>query len=264
MATEPYSTGWKGPIIQPRTSAAAPQLAIALAGLHQAEVRLPGARAILDQKQVDCCISCAITTCVEVLYPQYEQLSSLYHYYETAIRFQGRAPGVNDGMEIDQGFRTLGSAGICLFSLHQAQFDAAGVAMAPSPVAEADGKERAMPPFPVTYVSPYKAIPLELDPVNDVKEVLAGGRPVLAGVQLTANYGAVKLLDPGSPTGARHAVAVLGYSDAEASFIIQDSRGPDWAQGGQWWLPYSILASPTTIVFQAFAVGYPPKKGATQ
>jgi len=258
MATEQCSTGWNGPIIEPRISAAALQLAVALAGLRPPEIRLSGARAILDQKQVDCCISCAITTCVEVLYPQYEQLSPLFHYYETALHFQGRAPRVNDGMEIDQGFRILTSVGICLFSLHPAPFDDAGVTMAPSPAAETDGKKRAMPPLPVTYVSPYKAIPLGLDPVNSVKEALAGGKPVLAGIHLTANYGAVKLMDPGSPTGLRHAVAVLGYSDAEASFIIQDSRGRDWAQGGQWWLPYGILASPNTIVFQAFAVGYPP------
>lgn len=258
MTTEQCSTGWNGPIIEPRISAAAPQLAVGLSGLRPSEIRLPGARAILDQKEVECCISCAITTCIEVFYPQYEQLSPLFHYYKTAFLFEGRAPRVNDGMEIDRGFATLMSAGICLFSLHPAQFDATGVAMAPSVDAENDGKKRAMPLDVVTYVSPYEEIPLGRDPVNSMKDALAGGRPVLAGIHLTTNYRAVKLMDPGAPNGLRHAVAILGYSDAEASFIIQDSRGPNWAQGGQWWLPYNILMSPNTIVFQAFAVGYPP------
>src|SRR5215831_9148293 len=118
---------------------------MALAGLYPPEVRLTGARAILDQQQVNCCISCALTTCVEVLYPDYAQLSPLFHYYATALRFQGRAPEVSDGMEISEGLTTLASAGICLASLHPAPYNAAGVALAPSSGAEADGKQRAMP-----------------------------------------------------------------------------------------------------------------------
>jgi C1A family cysteine protease len=90
-----------------------------------------------------------------------------------------------------------------------------------------------------------------------MKRVLAGGRPILAAIQLTANYGAVRLDDPGSPTGGRHAIAILGYSNSEAAFIVQDSRGTTWASGGQWWLPFSIVVSPESIVLQAFAVGYP-------
>jgi hypothetical protein len=192
-----------------------------------------------------------------VLYPHYDELSPLFHYFENAIRFQGRPPRVDDGMETDQGFTTLETAGISLLCLHDAAYDATGVALEPSNLAVEDGKNRSMPYKLDRYVSAHQSIALELDPVNNMKQVLAGGRPILAAIQLTKNYGAAKLLDPGPPTGQRHAVAVLGYSNAEASFIVQDSRGKQWAQGGQWWLPFSVVASPVTILFQAFAIGYP-------
>jgi hypothetical protein len=252
-----YSTGWNGPIIQAQPSTVAPRLAVAMSVLYSPEVRLPGARAIIDQKNVNCCVSCALATCLEVLYPAYEQLSPLFHYYETVLRFQGRAPSVSDSLEVDQGWSTLASTGICSLTLHQVPYDLSGMSQAPSSEAEADARNRTMPFLVDRYLSPYQSISLELDPVNSMKRALAARRPILAGIQLTANYGAVKLLDPGPPTGARHAVAILGYSDAEASFVVQDSRGQGWGQGGQWWLPYSVIVSPSSILFQAFAVGYP-------
>lgn len=254
------TVSYNGPIIKTVPSTAAPHLAVALAGLYPSEVRLPGARAIRNQQNVNCCVSCTLAVCVEVLHPEYEELSPLFHYFETGFRLRGHAPGIGDGIDIIDGLRALGSAGICLRSLHDPPYDAVGVSSVPSSSAEADGQQRAMPYLPNRYVDGYTSIDLTLDPVGECKKVLAQGCPILAGIYLTDNYntGAPKLDRPGPRTGARHVVPILGYRDSEHSFIVQDSHGGDWALGGQWWLPYTCFFSPSALVFQAFAIGYPP------
>jgi hypothetical protein len=255
------SVGYTGPIIETTPAGTAARLAVALAGLYPAEVRLRGARSIRDQKRVNCCVSCALAVCIEVLHPEYGELSPLFHYCETGLQRRGQPPGIQDGIGIQDGLDTLGSAGICLRSLHDLGYDTHGVTTVPSLAAEADGRQRAMPYLPHRYVSGYSPLDLDRDPINECKQALAKGRPILAGIHLTTDYQDSKLAEldtPGPRTGARHVVAILGYSDAKHSFIVQDSRGPDFALGGQWWLSYFNLTSAPALVFQAFAIGYPP------
>lgn len=41
-----------------------------------------------------------------------------------------------------------------------------------------------------------------------------------------------------------HAVCVIGFLESEKSFVIQDSRGVEFALQGQWLLPYEAVLSP--------------------
>ena len=50
-------------------------------------------------------------------------------------------------------------------------------------------------------------------------------------------------------------MAVLGYDEDERWFIIQDSRGESFGQGGQWFLSYNRLK--TNRIRVAYAIGAP-------
>ena len=46
-----------------------------------------------------------------------------------------------------------------------------------------------------------------------------------------------------------HCVLMVGYDDSKSAALIRNSWGPDWGQGGYFWMPYSILIGPDTTDF---------------
>jgi hypothetical protein len=246
------SGGLTGPIIEPRPAANDAALAVALAGALPTDVRLGGARAIANQQKLECCVSCALATCLEVLRPSSPRLSPLFHYYMT---FAPSVPNPDTGMSLEQGLGTVASTGVSSEILHSVLFDLAGVQTKPSAAAIADGETRRLP-FNQSLERPqWVPISLNSDPVNSIKRQLAAGFPILAGIHITTTYGANILEVAGTRTNKRHAVALLGYSDAQTAFIVQDSRGPEFALGGQWWLKYQMLVCPEPVLISAIVVG---------
>jgi C1A family cysteine protease len=47
-----------------------------------------------------------------------------------------------------------------------------------------------------------------------------------------------------------HEVLVIGYDDNESqgAFKVRNSWGKDWANGGNFWLPYSVAADPAILM----------------
>lgn len=45
----------------------------------------------------------------------------------------------------------------------------------------------------------------------------------------------------------KHAVLIMGYNDSTSAFLIKNSHGPDWGDGGYAWLPYDYV---TNYVFE--------------
>ena len=251
------ATGWNGPIISVVPLASAEPLALLRAAGSPLEVKLRGPRALLDQKDLKCCVSCALAACLEVLHAGYAQLSALFHYAMTVAPNPQDAVDLTNGMTPEEGFAALYHQGICSFEKHPYPFRSPEAKTKPNQAAIDDALPRAVTELDfATYLPYFQPIGLAIDPVNECKKCLQQGNPLLFGIYLTANWGAAKLDSPGARTGSRHAVACLGYSDLEASFIIQDSFGPGHGRGGQWWLPYQSFVSSEPIVFSAHAVGY--------
>ena len=92
-----------------------------------------------------------------------------------------------------------------------------------------------------------------------MRAALDRGHGVLLGIRLDGRYsdllGGANRWDARGPAmgGAGHAVAVIGYSDRVQAFVIQDSRGTDFGQGGQWYLPYSATRS--NLILEAIEIG---------
>jgi C1A family cysteine protease len=41
-----------------------------------------------------------------------------------------------------------------------------------------------------------------------------------------------------------HAVLAVGYNDAQQSFIVRNSWGPNWGMKGYFWMPYGYVTDP--------------------
>ena len=45
---------------------------------------------------------------------------------------------------------------------------------------------------------------------------------------------------------------MIGYDDVVGAFVVQDSRGPDFGRGGQWYLLYAAVRS--AMLTEAFEI----------
>jgi hypothetical protein len=217
---------------------------------------LRGPRRIVDQKTIPCCVSCAIAAAAESANADWDALSPLFHYFVSRVDLMRLLPTQTPELTLEQAGSALESIGISLFSLHDQAMDAPGVSAPPSPDARADAVRRRLEP-PSTF-PPVSRMELLSDYSREQswKTALLTGSPILAGIDLPTDYDPKmrKASSTAGRLGRSHAVAVIGYDDAEHSFIVQDSRGPDWFIGGQWWMPYSFAAS--GFVYKAYALRF--------
>lgn len=56
--------------------------------------------------------------------------------------------------------------------------------------------------------------------------------------------GMLSMPDPGAQPIGGHAVLAVGYDRGKQLFKIRNSWGPDWGQGGYFWMPYDYLTGP--------------------
>src|ERR1700732_5276107 len=77
----------------------APAVATSLAVSTAASVDFPpswslgGTRRILDQRDIPCCVSCAIAAAAESANAPWAALSPLFHYFVTRTQVMGGSPG---------------------------------------------------------------------------------------------------------------------------------------------------------------------------
>lgn len=188
-----------------------------------------------------------------MLYPSWEQLAPLFHYYLYNSKQQG---GPLDEMSLADGLSILASSGICLWRYYDVPFTEEGVNIPPDDRAIADARSRALPFDSNRELSGFGPLS-DNDRVNGWKKVVLENRPVLIGLYLTNGYGpAMKRLEGERDASRPHAVPLLGYREGERAFLVQDSQGSDFALGGQWWLPYDVVES--DVVEQAYVIGYSP------
>jgi C1A family cysteine protease len=95
-------------------------------------------------------------------------------------------------------------------------------------------------------ISTYARVPRTL---NQMKGCLAAGFPFVFGFtvyesfesQEVAKTGVAPMPSPSEEVLGGHAVLCVGYDDQQQRFIVRNSWGPSWAQGGYFTLPYSYL-----------------------
>jgi hypothetical protein len=241
------STGVRDSGARPIISPLSRRMAVAASAYLPRRVHLPGPLAVVDQARLECCVSCAMASALEVLYVDVPR-GPLHHYY--VVREGLGRLGGTDGMTLEEGQSFLATFGICAASRHSPGFTSEGAAEEPSEAARADGRELAR-------LFPRLMLPFQ--PLSDLyreqtwKYALAEGRPLVVEFHVGSDYHReMRWLTDAAPRGPLHAVAILGYDDDEpasrpvgqrGAFIAHDSRGSEWGLGGQWWLGYPVANS---------------------
>jgi C1A family cysteine protease len=94
----------------------------------------------------------------------------------------------------------------------------------------------------------YRSVVQDL---HQVQGCLASGYPVVFGFSVyesfetpeVAHSGVVPLPKKGEKQLGGHAVLAVGYDDTTQSFIVRNSWGSSWGQGGYFTMPYAYVTS---------------------
>jgi hypothetical protein len=208
-------------------------------------VGLPS-RQIHKQGDVNCCVSCALSTALEAADPAMPPLAPLYHFF-----FAGGPETIASGLTINQAQGALLRRGMCALDRHPYGIARSNVDQQPDEAAVEDGLGR-RPIDPSSGTLLWK--PVSILTPQGVTRQLAAGFPVVLAFQPNEDYldlkeGRPTLADNGPPYDVvGHAATIIGYSDPDAVFIVQDSRGLSFGITGQWFLPYDLLSSPFAVM----------------
>ena len=194
-----------------------------------------------DQGPIGSCTAHAATSGLELLASKAGrptlELSRLYVYWETRVRWERVPPGEDSGAQIRNVVKTLAGWG------------------APD--------ERLWPYVPARYADPPSQEAVDdaarhrltgyarCRSLRAVQAALAGGYPVIGGFAVPASIdseatsltGIVDVPGPDERLVGGHAVLIVGYDDARASLRFLNSWGPDWGDRGYGWLPYRYVVS---------------------
>jgi hypothetical protein len=219
-----------------------------------------------DQGQkVHCCVSVAITACMEILHAEaspadFTLQSVLFHYWVTR-----KTTSCFGDLTFEDGFHALREHGICARSKHLFPITPENARQRPSREAYDDAEARKSAQW---WPRPWEYRKIEeRDVVDAWLEVLRARRALAMGIWLTDAYERLSRTAgvhavPLSPALQRvcHAVTVIGYDqgklDAErltkGAFLIKDSRGPGFCNGGCWWLPFKLVGR--GLIYQSWTV----------
>lgn len=193
-----------------------------------------------DQAETSSCVANATAGAYEYLVKRHlgeagYDVSRLFIYYNA--RAEAGLETEDGGSMIGDAITSLTRHGAC--SEETWPFDVARVNERPSDEAFQEASQ--------FLIEDVAAVPTELDAW---KQALAEGNPVIFGVQLFASFdrqrkpGLVPM--PGRGAESReshgaHAMLCVGYSDPDELFIVRNSWGTSWGDGGYCYIPYRYL-----------------------
>ena len=197
-----------------------------------------GCSAVEDQGELGSCTANALVGALEFLERKngavLSELSRLFVYFnERAI--EGTV-GQDSGAMLRDGIKTLARLGVCgetLWPYVIAEFASRPPAAC---FTEAAGRR----------IASYQ----RLQTLEEMRLCLAGGFPFVFGFTVyesfespaVARRGRVDLPKPDERVLGGHAVCAVGYDDPARRFLVRNSWGAAWGQGGYFTIPYDYLA----------------------
>jgi hypothetical protein len=216
---------------------------------------------VIDQgKIIPCCVSIAVSTCIEVLDSiALTPLSFMFNYFWARTNQNSLS-----SLDIRQSLNAAGTYGICVRSLHDVPLDRVGASTKPSQAAEQEAIMRRIAFDPAISNWAYEHFD-NRDRVSGWRNAIQYGAPVIMGFEVTSAYknisntGDTHFLPINDVASDGHAVTVMGYDDnhdngslGQGAFNIRDSRGIGFADKGYWWMPYQLVE--THLVVDSWAV----------
>lgn len=238
-------------------SPAAPSsLAAAIGANPGAGALLTMPQRVVNQGNVQCCVSCALAAAMEVRY-QHPVLGPMFHYHVT--RFINNGADGQGRLFLDRGIGTLTAQGICREADHASVFTENGAAVRPNQRAFDDAVKRRIERDALRFR--YQQVG-GTSRAAEIRRHIREEHPVVITFTLPAGYPGSFLntndewLDPATPSGSRHCVLVVAFDDARAggkgAVRIVDSQGPSMFDAGMWWMGYRVLDS--SLVHEAYAL----------
>jgi C1A family cysteine protease len=206
---------------------------------------------VYDQGAIGSCSANAIAAAVEfeLLRQQLADFtpSRLFIYYnERAV--EGHV-GYDSGAQLRDGIKSVAKLGVCPET--EWPYDdtpplTEGGAWPPQARAGQKPPESCYQDALRTTAVSYHRIVQNLD---QFKGCLAAGFPFVLGFTVYSSFvtpevaksGDAPLPGPGEQALGGHAVLAAGYDDATSRFLVRNSWGPGWGQGGYFTLPYAYL-----------------------
>lgn len=207
---------------------------------------LPYTEAVEDQGQYGSCVGHGIVSACEAMFAKYavsENLSPMYAYYNARRRMHEvyDMPISDSGAYIRLGMAAAGKWGLCLEE--HWPYRASGVNQQPSQAAYSEGELRLVTRYETC--GGYNGSG-QRDLVADLKVALASGYPVVFGVPLldsfyymqgklgthVAQYTSKQIARNELNYVGDHCMCIIGYDDTLQAFIVENSWGPRWGDGG--------------------------------
>lgn len=244
IPSEPIEPG--GPVLLPKFDYPAAEAL--------AHSKLLEPRPVLDQGDVLCCVSVAVTAAMEIVDHAdgaSRVLSPLYHYYLARPN-----PADDSGLVPSRGLMVASVSGVARLALHAPPLTKAGAAVKPDGQAYADGPKQRIDGGVIAGVYGYRRVPPNTE-MSQWKAALMAKHPVVLVIWLSDGYDRITAANPRHEdvvgvTANAHAVVITGFSDTVKAFWIRDSRGTAFGTDGHWYLPYALVNS--TLVVESWVV----------
>lgn len=202
----------------------------------------PDTESVENQRGLGSCVAQAGATALEIAYkragvPTNFSQMFLYYYIQKDAGTLGTAGGGYPGSLAP----ILSAHGCCTEA--DWPYDESLLGQEPSTDARARAKQVVNTPVTMYGIG---AMP---ESVLMIKRHLNMGRPVIIGI----NPGGILTIKSGTPwrehtwdttlrSDSGHAVTIIGYDDAAQRFLVENSWGPKWADGGFYGMPYEYFA----------------------
>jgi C1A family cysteine protease len=190
-----------------------------------------------DQLDLGSCTANATGAALEVLEIAEEMPSRLFEYFNT--RWVEGTVSSDSGGQIRDAIKVAGKAGIC-----------------PESEWPYDPTQFAVQPPQSCYIDGLKEVALTYSSVSanevQLKSVLASKTPVVVGITVYSSFESPEVAQTGivpmpdidtEQVLGGHAILLIGYSDATQTWLLRNSWGSSWGQGGYFTLPYAYLTT---------------------
>ncbi len=193
-----------------------------------------------DQGHVGSCVGNSVVGALEFLQirsgMQLNDLSRLFVYYNSRLMHQDQDK--DSGTYIRLAFGTLSSLGTC--TEKKWPYDVSKVFIRPGWGAYREGYANKIGSY-------YSIDSRGQTRIDQVKEALRTQHPVVFGMFVDNDYikftgsGVVPMPKKTRLGGGGHAQLIVGYDDKIGAWLVSNSWGTGWGDGGYAWVPYDYI-----------------------
>jgi C1A family cysteine protease len=196
---------------------------------------------VLDQGNLGSCVAHGTLFCMGYLLlhlgKSYNQLSRLFTYYMTRVRYEFVDPSEDSGCQVRSAIKCLNALGSCKETLWP--YDETTYMIKPNAGATKEASTHQL----LAYS--------RIDGLAQLKAAIAKGFAVVGGFTCyesidsayTNSTGVISLPKNDETTVGGHCVAFIGYDDEKKLIRFRNSWSDNWGDHGDGYLPYDFITS---------------------